>query len=89
MQANDRADFRHWKMMYAGEEGQVQNGFIVTRLVRTERDKSSPEHCFSVPMLELSNVIYESHSINLGYLGEERKYTNGAKKHHSVSQGMV
>jgi hypothetical protein len=85
----DRADFYHWKMFYAVEEGQVQNGDIVRRLVRKESNQGSPACCFIVPMLEVFDVIYESHSIKLGYLGEERTYNNVAKKHCSVSQGMV
>ena len=40
-------------------------------------------------MLEIFDVIYESHSVKLGHLGEERTYTDVAKKYYSVSQAMV
>ena len=85
----DRADFHRWKMIYAVELGQLQNGNTVRRLVRREDDRNPSERCLVIPMLEVFDVIYESHSIKLGHLGEERTYTDVAKKYYSVSQAMV
>ena len=85
----DWADFHHWKMIYAVEEGRLHNGNIVRRLVRKEDDRSPSELHLVIPMLEVFDVIYESHSVKLGHLGEERTYTDVAKTYYSVSQAMV
>jgi len=85
----DWADFHRWKIIYAVEPGQLQNGNTVRMLVRREDDRNPFERHLVIPMLEVFDVIYESHSIKLGHLGEERTYTDVAKKYYSVSQAMV
>jgi hypothetical protein len=81
----DRADFHRWKMIYAIEEGQLQNGDTVRRLVRREGDRNPSERRLVIPMLQVFDVIYESHSVKLGHLGEERTYTDVAKKYYNDS----
>ena len=57
--------------------------------MRKKSECDSSDCCLVIPMLEVFDVIYESHSIKLGHFREERTYTNVAKKYYSVSQAMV
>lgn len=74
----DRADFHHWKMIHAVEEGQLQNG-NTRRLMKREDDQNSSELCLVIQMSEPFDVIYESHNVKLGRLREKRTYTDVAK----------
>ena len=40
----DRTDFHQWKMIYAVEEGRLQNGNTVRRLVRKEGGCNPSDH---------------------------------------------
>jgi hypothetical protein len=60
-------------MINTVEEGQLQNADPVRRLVRKEGNQDFSEHCLVIPMLEVFVVIYDSHSVELGHLGDERK----------------
>ena len=75
----DRAEFHRWKMIYEVEEGWMQNGNTVRRLVRKEDGCDPSDRRLVIPMLEIFDVIYESHNVKLGHLGEERTYTDVAK----------
>ena len=76
-------------MIYEVEEGRMQNCNTVRRLVRKEDGHDHSDRRLVIPMLEIFEVIYESHSVKLDNLGKERTYSDVAKKYYSFSQAMV
>lgn len=46
------------------------------RLVRNKSDQDSFDGCSVFPMLDVFYFIYESYSIKLGHVGDERTYTD-------------
>lgn len=57
--------------------------------MRIERDQGSSYSCFVIPILDMFDVIYQSHSVKLGQLGEDRTYTDVTKNYYGVSHTIV
>ncbi len=65
----DKKLFYHWKSVYAFEVGQLKNGVIVKHVVRIEKGKENMERRLVIPISDIFDIIYDSHS-SLGHMGE-------------------
>ena len=85
----DKKEFYRWKKTFEVEEGRLASGEPIKRLVRIDEDKSDSERRLVVPMLEVFDIIHQSHSITLGHMGEERTFADMSKKYYNPTQEMV
>lgn len=60
-----KKEFNRWKKTYNLEEGWLYSGESIKRLVRINEDTSDSERRLVVPMLDVFNIIHQSHIVLL------------------------
>jgi hypothetical protein len=85
----DKKEFYRWKKTFEVEEGWLARGEPIKRLVRIDEDKSDSKRRLVVPILEVFDIIHQSHSITLGHMGEERTFADMSKKDYNPTQEIV
>jgi hypothetical protein len=76
-----KKEFNRWKKTYNLEEDWLYSGESIKRLVRINEDTSDSERQLVVPMLDVFNIIHQSHSITRGHMGEERTFADMPRKY--------